>query len=50
MSIKYNYFADVKRALYDEEYRSMLPLMKKAGVETLWLLIYTSGKYALLCR
>ncbi len=43
--LKFNYFADVKKTLYDESYGHSLALMKEAGVNTLWLMVYTSGRY-----
>ena len=43
--ISFHYFADARRTLYDTEYQNMLPLMKKAGVDTLWMLVYNAGKY-----
>ena len=43
--ISFHYFADAKRTLYDAAYQQMLPLMKKAGVDTLWMLVYNAGKY-----
>ncbi len=43
--LRFNYFADVKRTLYDESYKHSLEMMKKAGVTVLWLEIYNAGKY-----
>ena len=43
--ISFNYFADVKRSLYDKEYIKLLPLINDAGVDTLWLFICNAGKY-----
>ncbi len=41
----FNYFADVKKTLYDDSYKHSLGLMKKAGVSVLWLEIYNAGRY-----
>ncbi len=43
--LNFNYFADVKKTLYDEEYNKSLELMKNAGVTVLWLLVYMTGRY-----
>ncbi len=43
--LKFNYFADIKKTLYDEDYKHSLELMKKAGVSVLWLEVYMTGKY-----
>ncbi len=43
--LRFNYFADVKKTLYDESYKHSLDLMKKAGVTVLWLEIYNAGRY-----
>ncbi len=43
--LNFNYFADVKKTLYDEDYSHSLALMKQAGVSVLWLLIYNAGRY-----
>ncbi len=43
--LNFNYFADVKKTLYDESYKHSLDLMKKAGVTVLWLEIYFPGRY-----
>ncbi len=43
--LNFNYFADVKKTLYDEDYARSLALMKSAGVTVLWLEIYNAGKY-----
>ncbi len=44
--LTFNYFADVKKTLYDESYKNSLELMKKAGVTVLWLMIYITGRYS----
>ncbi len=41
----FNYFADIKKTLYDENYKHSLNLMKRAGVSVLWLEIYMSGRF-----
>ncbi len=43
--LNFNYFADVKKTLYDESYKHFLALMKEAGVSVLWLEIYNAGRY-----
>ncbi len=43
--ITFNYFADVKKTLYDKKYSHSLDLIKKAGVSVLWLEIYMAGRY-----
>ncbi len=43
--LNFNYFADVKKTLYDEGYNHSLALMKEAGVSVFWLLIYNAGRY-----
>ncbi len=43
--LNFNYFADVKRTLYDRDYLRSLTLQKKAGVSVLWLEIYMAGRY-----
>ncbi len=43
--INFNYFADVKKTLYDKKYKHSLAFMKKAGVSSLWLIIYITGRY-----
>ena len=44
MKLNFNYFAGVKPTLYDPEYEKSLEMMKRAGVETLWLGVRSWGK------
>ncbi len=43
--LTFHYFADVKRTIYDSEYKRLLLVMKDAGVSVLWLFVYASGRY-----
>ena len=43
--LTFNYFGDVKKTLYDENYKHSLSLMQQAGVTVLWLEIYMAGRY-----
>ncbi len=47
--LKFHYFADVKKTLYDKEYEKSLALMKNAGVGTLWLFVSMTGRYLAEC-
>ncbi len=43
--LNFNYFADVRKTLYDENYVRSLEMQKNAGVTVLWLEIYMTGRY-----
>lgn len=43
--LKFYYFADIKRTLYDAEYQSLLLDMYEANIRYLWMFWYNSGTW-----